>query len=177
MPLDGQWTALAAIGLLALVLLLERLALRFRTNAWFLISLPLGRELVPLPSMPTGSGRTRSLRWEIDEDTGIVRYWADHESEASARGLHGAVLLVPDVHGRVHLDARWAPLWTPFLAVFWFIGLGAARGEASLTGPLGALMVGALLYANWTLAVPAVAELRFGLIRALEGEVERPRQD
>ena len=88
------------------------------------------------------------------------------------QGLHGIVLLHPDATGRVHLEVRWAPLWTPLLAFAWFAVLGAMRGEGAITGPLSAMLAGAMLYAYFVSSTRAVRTLRLGLADAV-GEAPR----
>lgn len=164
--------ALFAVLLIAGSYAFERAMLVWRTNGWFTASLPLGRELVALPRAPSGSGETRSLAWEVDEEAGLVRWWVKPGQRPS--GLHGVVWLVEDHGGRVHLDVRWAPLWTPFLALLWMVPVGVTRGEGPMAGTLAALLMTAILASSWLATPPIAAELRWSLAGGQDADRDGP---
>lgn len=160
--------AIAGASLFVISFAAETAALRWRRNLWFTAAFPLGEQPVALPGPPQGEGQTAALAWEVDPDAGLVRYWVDGPGKTLPRGLHGVAWLARDARGRVHLDVRWAPLWTPFVALGWLAVVGIVRDEANLTGPLAALLSGGLLYAYWTAARAAAAQLRYALSSTLE---------
>ena len=149
---------LAALAFLGGLVIETRVLLRWRFDAWFTASLPLGLRLVPIPKAPTGSGRTHSVRWEVSRP-GMVRFWADPDERRAPTGLHGLVWLTPTPHG-VELDVRWAPPYSPLLAAAWLAFLGAARGEIHLTVPIAIAIVLGVCLIYWDRARRVAAELR-----------------
>lgn len=163
--------ALAAVVLFLVAFGLESLALRRQWTSFYAVAFPLGESLVPLPTTPKGKGKSMSLRWMVDDDDRVVRFWT-HDRAQLPRGFHGVAWLLPDSSGRVHLDIRWAPLWTPFVACLWLVLLGIVRGEGAMMSTIAVLLSTALLYANWLAAARAAAELRWSLLSSMEEDEE-----
>lgn len=162
----------AAIVFLGGMVLETRVLLRFRRDWYFLPGFPLGARIVPIPRPPEGSGRTRSVRWEVAAPH-LVRFWADPSDRTAPTGLHGVVILAQGRQG-VELELRWAPPWTPILAATWLAVLGAARGEGRLTVPIAIVILLAIgaLYAQQARRI--AAELRWSFVRGTEPPPEDP---
>lgn len=161
---------LAAVLFLGGLVLETRVLLQWRANWYFAAALPLGAVLVPIPRLPTGEGRTPSVRWEAAEP-GLVRFWADPSERRAPSGLHGVVLLHPRTDGMVELTVRWAPPWVPLLAALWLAMLGLARGEGQLTVPLAAMIAAAILFVYGERSRRVAAELRHSFV---SGPPEEP---
>lgn len=162
---DGNLTLLVVVGVGAIVgLLVERLLLTAGARAYFRLGMPLGEELVPIPFPPDGEGRTASVRWATAADNSTVRFWSHPGDRAAPMGLHGVVGLVRGPRG-IHLPVRWAPPWTPFLALLWFAGLGVLRGQGLITVPIALLIMAALVLLYRQAALRAARELRWSFIR------------
>lgn len=153
----------AALLLIGALVVETRVLLRWRSDAWFSLALPLGVRLVPIPTAPVGSGRTASVRWEVS-GPGRVRFWADPDERIAPTGLRGMVWLAQGRAG-IELDVRWAPPLSPVLAAAWLAGLGIVRGEAAVTVPIALLMVGGLGLLYWERARRVAAELRWAFLR------------
>ncbi|MBX2797866.1 MAG: hypothetical protein KTR31_09365 [Myxococcales bacterium] len=159
---SAELALFAAVAFLGGLVLETRVLLRWRTDLYFLMSLPLGQQLVPVPRAPTGKGRTPSVRWEVSRP-GLVRYWADPGERKAPSGLHGVVWLVP-VGDRVALDVRWAPPLAPMGAALWLALLGMARGEAQLTVPIALMIAAAISLVYWDRSRRIAQELRFSFV-------------
>ncbi len=158
---------IAALALVGGLVLETRVLLRWRTDAWFTASFPLGLQLVPIPTAPKGQGRTASVKWEVSRP-GLVRWWADPDERRAPSGLRGVVWLVPTARG-VLLDVRWAPPLSPLLAALWLAFLGVARGEAQLTVPIALAMVVGLGVVYWDRSRRIAAELRQSFLDPVDG--------
>ena len=163
---EGSLTlALASALVLIGGLVLEtRVLLAYRTDLYFLASLPMMRMLVPIPEVPKGQGRTPSVLWEVTS-SGMVRYWASPKERKAPSGLRGVVHFVPTTAGWA-LAVRWAPPWSPILAALWLAVLGIARDEAQLTVPIALMMVAAILFVYGQRAQAVAQELRFSFLNA-----------
>ena len=170
--MDGsvELALFAALAFLGGLVLETRVLLRWRTDAYFLVTLPLGASLVPIRAAPQGRGRTPSVLWEVARP-GLVRFWASPDERRAPSGLHGIVWLVPGAGG-VGLDVRWAPPWSPLFAALWLALLGVARGEGQLTVPIAAMITGALAFIYWDRARRVAAELRFAFTTGGQGSEE-----
>lgn len=153
---------LVAVAFLGGLLLEGRVLLRWRSDLYFQVALPLGASLVPIPHAPEGQGRTPSVRWEVSRP-GLIRFWADPDERSAPSGLHGVVRLVPTPRG-VALEVWWAPPWAPVLAAVWLMCLGIARGEARLTVPIGLMILGGILIVYGDRARRVAKELRFSFV-------------
>lgn len=155
----GLPLALLATALLFGGLLAERILIGVRHRGYLGLGLPIGPELVPIERLPKKeSGETASVHWVLDGTT--VYFWAGR----APTGLHGRISLVGPP-GRVALDVRWAPPWSPLFAALWLIGLGLVRGDGWLTVPVGSMMGVGLLFVYWQAAVTAARELRWALVK------------
>jgi hypothetical protein len=140
---------------------LERLAVARRLRVWFRLAMPLTVGLVPLVELPeAASGAAGGVRWERQED-GTILWWAKR-SGGVAIGLHGVVYCVRTRRG-VHLNVHWAPPLTGGVAACWVALIGAARHEAYLSGPLAAMLLGAILLGYHRSALQAARVLRWAL--------------
>ena len=91
-------------------------------------------------------------------------------------GLHGSITPIPGPNGRVRLPVRWAPPWTPFLALLWFMALGLTRGHGLLTIPVGATLIVALWFVYRQAAAGAAKELRWSFVQGADrAEESEPR--
>lgn len=134
---------------------------------WYIrAGLPLLGQLVPIPSIPKGSGRTTSVIWRVVDEE-FVHFWADPALGGASTGLHGAIRCVP-VRGRVQLLVRWSPPWTPFFVISWLIVIGLTRDGAVLSVSLAMCMAVILMAAYQFAAHRAAAELRWVLVRDSE---------
>ncbi|MFT7519859.1 MAG: hypothetical protein ACI9MC_002003 [Kiritimatiellia bacterium] len=159
----GSLTQLLIAGGLCIGgLVLERILLQIQWKPYFLFGLPLWMELVSVPNMPEGEGETASVNWVAEP--GLVRFWSQPGRRGSPMGLHG-VVQADGPAGDVRLNVRWAPPWTPLLAMVWFAGLGVARGQGHLTLPVAALLCAGILVGYRLVAVRAAAELRWAFVR------------
>jgi hypothetical protein len=149
-----------------------RLLLRFRSDWYFLPGFPLGPRLVPIARPPEGHGRTRSVRWEVSAPN-LVRFWADPNERVAPSGLHGVIVMAQGRNG-VELEVRWAPPWTPFLAMLWLALLGAARGDGLVTVPVAVLIGVGVLLVYGERARSVAAELRWSFVRGAEGDPPDP---
>lgn len=162
--------ALAVAVLLVGGTLLELLWTRAGFGPYYRLALPLGAELVPLPSAPTlDEGCAGGVRFRRAAPDRFV-FWADPERREVPTLLHGVVRLVP-AGGRCSLRVAWAPPWTPLLAALWLMGLGIARGEAQVTSPIATVMVFGLVVLYLRGARQAAAALRYGLAH---GDADEP---
>ncbi|HHO52303.1 MAG TPA: hypothetical protein ENK18_15875 [Deltaproteobacteria bacterium] len=152
----------AAMAFLGGLLLEGRVLLRWRSDLYFQVALPLGASLVPIPRPPEGSGRTPSVRWEVSRP-GLVRFWADPDERRAPSGLHGVVRLTHSTRG-VQLELWWAPPWSPLLAAVWLGGGGLLRGEAQITLPIGLLILGSILIVYGDRARRVAQELRLSFV-------------
>jgi hypothetical protein len=171
---DGSlWLALVAGGALLGGLFLEtRLLLRWRLDGYFLVGLPLGQRLVPIPYAPDGSGRTASVRWERSAPN-LIRFWSDPADRTALTGLHGAIRLGMG-RGGVELELTWAPPWTPVFAALWLAAIGVARGEALLTCSLAVAIAAGVLFAYAQAARRAAVELRWAFLSRGPSEPAAP---
>jgi hypothetical protein len=170
----GDPVLLVVVAVLAVAgLVVERLLLARGWHPYFAFGFPLGEELVPVPLAPEGEGRTASVRWAVDEDRGVVRFWAGPGDRTAPMGLHGEVALVRGPRG-IHLPVRWAPSWTPLLALVWFAGLGLAQGSGHVTVPVGLGLAGLLLVLYRQAAVRAARELRWAFVDRRDGPPRGP---
>ncbi|MFT4625064.1 MAG: hypothetical protein ACI8PZ_003730 [Myxococcota bacterium] len=139
----------------------ERIAVALRIPLWFLLAVPLGAEPLPIPDPPTAEeGEGAGVAWARLPD-GRVLWWATATGPL-ATGLHGVARLARSRHG-VHVRVSWAPPLTPIVGALWIALLGAFRGEATLTGPLAGLLVGALVLVYHRGAIAAAGALRWAL--------------
>lgn len=169
---DGDLTQLLIVAAIAIGgLLLERALLGLGWAPYFRLGMPLGAELVPVPFPPEGEGRTASVRWRVDEDAGFVRFWSQPGDRTAPMGLHGAVGLVRTARG-IHLPVRWAPPFTPFVALLWFAGLGLVRGQGLVTVPIAALIMAALIVLYRQAALRAARELRWSFVSGPNAEAD-----
>lgn len=174
--MDLSWsehgTGLVALGVLVASLALEAVALRWRWTPYAAVTVPLGEDLAALPRAPPGEGRYAGVAWAAvdDVDEGQVLWFWSTGGRGVPRGLHGVVHLLPDRAGRVQLDVRWAPPWTPILAlgVLSVVGLQEGAGAPPVVLATGLLAV--LLVSFRAAARVAAAQLRQGLVEALEGQ-------
>lgn len=167
---EGDLVMLAVVACVAVAgLLVERAFLSGRWNTYFLLGFPVVPELVPISELPQGGGETASVRWVVDPEAGVVRFWAQPGSRGAPMGLHGAVTPVRGPGGRVALPVRWAPPWTPFLALLWFGALGVARGQGLLTAPVAVILIVVLALVYRRAAATAAGELRWAFVQAGEG--------
>jgi hypothetical protein len=125
-------------------------------------------ELVPIPELPRGRGDTASVRWVVDEAAGLVRWWAQPGARGAPMGLHGVVVLSRGTAGEVRLSARWAPPWTPLLALLWFGALGVGRGQGMLTLPVAAVLIVVLGLVYRSASLTALRELRWAFVQGDE---------
>lgn len=153
----------AALLLIGALVVETRVLLRWRSDRWFALAFPLGLRLVPIPTAPTGSGRTASVRWEVGRP-GVVRFWADPDERVAPTGLRGVVYLARGRAG-IELDVRWAPPLSPLVAAAWLAGLGVVRGEAAVTVPIAVMMVAGVGLLYWDRARRVAAELRWAFLR------------
>lgn len=158
-----QFALFAAILFIGGLVVETRVLLHWRPSWYFAATLPLGATLIPIPMLPTGEGRTPSVRWDASEP-GVVKFWADPLERRAPSGLHGLVVLHPRTDGQVELTVRWAPPWVPLAAALWLAFLGMARGEAQLTVPI-ALMIGtAILFVYGDRSRRIAQELRASFV-------------
>ena len=125
------WTG----GLLILGFVVERLLVGMRWAPYFGWALavrgPLERHSGPLKS----EGRNDWIHWKTLE-SGEVLFWADARTRRAPAGLHG--VWIPAGEGSSgEARAYWAPPWTPVLASFWLMALGASRGDLVMTTTIG----------------------------------------
>ena len=168
--MTGLPAAIGAALVLLGGLLAERWALRARWAPYFRVGFPLSPPPVPIPDMPPETGHTSSVAWERP-DAEEALFWADPHQRSAPTGLRGVVFLVPMQAGRLHLDVRWAPPWTPLVAAGWLMGLGFARQEW-VAVPAGAMLVLVLLAIYRHAALRAAAELRWSWVSGRGGEDE-----
>lgn len=161
--LDDGSVALATVSALGMIggLVVERVLLHVQPRWYFAVGIPLGEQLVPIPSPPEGEGETATVRWKVDEP--VVHFWADPRQRRAPSGLHGVIWLSRQ-RGAVHLDVRWSPPWSPMLAALWLAGLGAWRGEPQLTVPIACMLVVGVLVLYRQAAVRAARELRWSFV-------------
>jgi hypothetical protein len=170
--MSGAHLALVAAVVFLGGMLVERLLLQLRPNAYFTAGFPLTPELVPMQRAPTAlAGQTASIRWERQDD--LVRFWSDPAARTAPMGLHGAVRLWNGPRG-VHMVVRWSPPWSPLLAAAWFAGLGIVRHEAVVTLPLACLLILGILYVYRTFALKAAAELRWAWVSGRDDDPGAP---
>lgn len=153
-------------------LLAERALIAWRVGWYFRLGLPLGEALVPIPTVPRGAGRTASVRFDVDDAAGEVRFWAQPGDRTSPMALHGVIVMTLGPRG-VALQARWAPPWTLVAALLWFGALGATRGMAAATVSVAVLLlvlVGALYRGA---AVRAARELRWAFVSGADDDEPR----
>ena len=170
-PGNIELALFAAVAFLGGLVLETRVLLRWRTDWYFAVSLPLGADLVPIPEAPAGEGRTRSVRWEVSRP-GLVRFWASPDERRAPSGLHGVVQLMPAVGGGYGLSVRWAPPFVPLLAALWLAFLGAARGEAAVTVPIALMITAAILVVYGDRARRIAQELRYAFVHRDGGDGE-----
>lgn len=153
----GLRSALAALIVLLVAMLGERLAIGSGFAPYFALSLPLPEEPLPLVRVPEATeGVGPTLGWSRDGLT--VRWWV--ETRGAPRGLHGTARLEPSARGvRVHV--RWFPAWPPLVAAVWMAGLGAWRGELPLAGSIALAIVVGVFVLHRPFAARAATELRF----------------
>ena len=163
----------AAFGLIGGLWIETRYLLANRFDGYFLLGLPLGAQMVPIPRAPEGSGKTASVRWEVSparpDAPRLVRFWGEPRARASPIGLHGAVILHRGPRG-IELEVRWAPPWTLVLATIWLVALGIARGEAGLTVPVALVMIVGIVVVYGDRARRAAMELRWAFVSGAEPE-------
>lgn len=165
--------ALAVLAVLVGGTLLELLWVRSGWLRYYRASVPLGAELVPLPSPPSmDEGRTVSLGFRRAAP-GTYVWWADRDARSAPTLLHGLVQLVPAPRGGCAVSVTWAPPWTPVFAALWLIFLGIARGEAQVTVPIGSAMVLAMAVLYLRGARLAAAELRWALAQDVDEDDAR----
>lgn len=148
---------LAGLLLLGGLVLETRVLLRRRPDWYFRLGIPLGAQPEPIPTAPTGSGHTESVRWSTGPP-GWVYFWADPAKRAAPTGLHGAVRLIAGTNG-TGLQLSWSPPLTPLLAAAWLGALGVSRGEPIATA-IGAGIAVALMVVYGDRARRCGAELR-----------------
>jgi hypothetical protein len=163
--MDWQSVRLALLLVFCLIggMAVERLLIRYRVRWYLRTGFPLSEELVSIPSLPQGKGRTASVVWEV-VDKHYVHFWADPRIGGASTGFHGAIRCVLS-RGRVRLITRWSPPWTPFFAISWLFMIGIARAETYLTAPLSVGMAVILMLVNRHAARRAAAELRWAFVR------------
>jgi hypothetical protein len=159
---DGSFglTTAVFVGLLVLFLL-ERVALLKCWQPYYSLGFSGLPEMVPVPSVPEGQGDCASVRWRVESQR--VIWWAVPRSGRAPMGLHGCTELVGTV-GSFRLNVRWAPPWTPLLALAWFAGIGLARGEGYLTVPVGVFLIGLIIWMYRSAALRAAAEIRWAIV-------------
>jgi hypothetical protein len=145
---------------------MERWLIHYGVRWYLRAGLPLIEQLVPIPSMPKGQGRTASVIWKV-VDGQFVHFWADPALGGAATGLHGAVRCV-SVRGRVQMLVRWSPSWTPFIVISWLIVVGLAREGSFLSVSMAMVMAVLLMAVNRFAARRAAAELRWAFVRDSE---------
>lgn len=163
--LDPSGFTLAALvaGAAIVALLIERALLGSRFVIYHQVGFPLGEELIPLIAPPEGEGRTASVRYRVEPERGVVLFWSQPGDRSAPMGLHGAVSFAPTRRG-VALSVRWAPLWTPFLALFWFAGLGIARGQGALSVAVASVLMVVIGLSYRRAATRAARELRWAFV-------------
>lgn len=165
----GNLTLLLVVAAVAVGgFLVERLFLVRGWAPYFRLGMPLGEELLPIPTAPTEGGRTATVRYAVDTETQEVRFWARPGDRAAPMGLHGVIGLVRGPRG-IHLPVRWSPPFTPFAALIWFAGLGAVRGVGHLTIPVAVVLMAILLVMYRQAAVRAARELRWSFVAGRDG--------
>lgn len=171
---EGDLTMLLAAAVVAVGgLLVERWMLVSGWAPYYRLALPLGEELVPIPLPPSSDGKTASVHYAVVEDEGEVQFWAKPGERAAPMGLRGTLGLVRGPGG-VHLPARWAPPFTPLLALVWFGGLGATRGQGHITIPIAILLLAIMIVLYRQAAVRAARELRWAFVSRDNGETDSP---
>jgi len=169
--LEPSGLALAALvaGVAIVGLLAERALITLRVRWYYLLGLPLGERLVPVPLPPEGQGRTASVRYAVTEGVDEAFFWAQPGDRTAPLGLHGFIALVPGRRG-VALEVRWAPPWTLLLALLWFGGLGVVRGQGGLTIVVATLLIAVVGVLYRQAAVRAARELRWRFVQRDEVE-------
>lgn len=172
---DGSLSlaGLVAIVLLGGLLFETRVLTRWRKDWYFGAGVPLGLRLVPILRAPEGKGKTATVAWEVGDQPHLVRFWADPANRTAPMGLHGVVLLAQGRRG-IEMEVRWAPPWSPILAACWLAALGLARGEGTVTVPLGAMILVGVVIVYGERARRAAAELRWAFV---QGEETPPGED
>ncbi len=167
---EGSFTfaAAAAFVLLGGLLVETRVLLRLRPSWYFLLGVPVLPPVVPIPSAPSGSGATETVKWEVVAP-GVVFWWADPKRRTAPTGLHGVVMLAQTHDGAVSLQVRCAPPLSPLVAALWLGLLGAARGEAHVTVPIATVMVLGIGLLYYERARRAARELRWSFVRGDRG--------
>ncbi len=154
-----------AILVIALSGLAERGWLALRWQPYFAAGFPLRREPLALARIPhEATGEASGLRWEKVPGHDAARWWADPQQRRFLSGLHGIVWFGPSKRS-VELAVRWSPPWTPLLAMVWLAGVGAADGQAWLSGPLAAVLSMVLMILYQREASRAAAILRYAWAR------------
>lgn len=177
--MSGAWSgdvALAVGAVVVFTVVLEALALRGRWRVYGAAVMPLGVELLAVTRPPPRAGRFGGVAWDTvsgADGAAVVWFWADRRSGAVPRGLHGVVHLRADPAGRVRLDVRWAPPWTPVVALAALSVVGVRVGDGLAAVALAAALLGVLLWAYSLTARRAAALLRQGFVT--EAEDPRPQ--
>lgn len=172
---DGQLrTAIGAMLLVAMSLVMERAAVGQGYRWYFDASGPLVEQPLPIPHAPVYEGEERGIRWARHRDG--LRWWVERGAKGAPGGLHGTVVLVPHRHG-LALEFRWCPPWTPFLALAWFAGLGAVESRIALVWPIATVLAGGIFLVYRQSAVRLAARLRYRWARDPRGEEAAPAEE
>ena len=147
-------------------LVAERFLMTAGVRWYYRFGVVLPVELVPLPGVPEGTGRTRLVRWMSMTD-GAVRFWAPPGAGSAPMLLHGLVRLAP-VAGGMAMVVRFCPPFSLMLAPIWLVGMGIYLGEPQLTIPIALLMISGVSVLYWQFARRAAVELRWSFIQHLE---------